>query len=767
MSRSDSAGRPLSFASSLAIVAVCGALFTTRAMAQQAGQLEKPGEKPALEPAPFSLDIDAASSGNPLVVTRPDNGVIPVRILNGGTREATVQAEASLFAADTGSVGARVMADCTKPPVQAVQTVSITLKPAATQPMCLVVDPLPTAAKYTGRLILTAPGTATFVKAITVSQPVAPQGTLLLDHNSIPLTVNRSFWPSEASRGASATVSVTIREKSGAVPLQGLSVRLEQVASSPESGFDLNNNGAFFVRGKPVALASSSTDALAPERTIEAGKQAEVQIVLRGLRPGDYAAVLRFSAQNSAADDGQKLQLNIHVRDSPVWAVVWIIVALIISFIGTKVLTSQRRRAALLQQVHSLQPPWFAVLPAIAPVTWVRATLYQAEQLSRRFWLTGADQIDASVNSVKSMLTVLDRYRQTRQKLEPGLDWLTFRRAIRSLDDVLSRLTGAALDDAAVQRITGELDAFNDWLRNDTFPGAFWKTVQPGMQALVDEVGDLKQFPSTVTALVTTLKNDIVTALATPPADRTGVQTAYKQYAKLRVLWQHRRKLDDLIDPATKNDLATLFELADKQEWDGLNGNTFTIRWPDSSNPDGFEAYQSLQFSVGFGTDLQRSYLYRHKIVYHWTFELTPKQSLAERLGLRRPPAAMTLTPTSLGPSVVQYFPRQGTTRVSVELEYVGKPIPVPAVDGPRINKSSDYSALGILAGAEVAGWVIASIVAIATGLSTFYFKGTSWGTFQDYLTLLVWGIGVDQGKNFLQALQTFSAAPAANQPKT
>jgi hypothetical protein len=62
---------------------------------------------------------------------------------------------------------------------------------------------------------------------------------------------------------------------------------------------------------------------------------------------------------------------------------------------------------------------------------------------------------------------------------------------------------------------------------------------------------------------------------------------------------------------------------------------------------------------------------------------------------------------------------------------------------------------------------VIASIVAIATGLSTFYFKGTSWGTFQDYLTLLVWGIGVDQGKNFLQALQTFSAAPAANQPKT
>jgi hypothetical protein len=748
------------------MVAVCVALVANSAIAQQGGQEAKPPEKTALEPSSFSLDIDAAAPGNPLVVTRPDNGVIPVRILNGGTREVTGQAEASMFASDTGSVAARVMADCSGPPAKAVQTVSITLKPAATQSMCLVVDPLPTSGRYTGRFILAAPGTVPFVKAITVTQPVVAQGTLLLDYNNKPLTVNRSFWPREASQGASVNLSVTVREKSGAVPLQGLSVRLEQVTTSPESGFDLSNNVVFFIQGNQVALASlSSQDATAAARNIDAGKQAQVQVGLRGLMPGDYAAVLRFSAQNSAADDGQKLQLNIHVRDSRLWAIAWLIFALILSLIGTKVLSSLRRRAGLLQQLRALQPPWFAVLPSIAPVTWARATLHQAERLSRRYWLTGADQIEANVNSVKTMLKVLDRYRETREKLVV-LEPLTLRRATRSLDDALSRLTGAALDEAAVQRITAELDTFNDWLKNDTFPAILWKTVQPGMQAILDEIGDLKEFPDTVRDLVTTLKNDITTALATPPTDRAGVRKAYEQYAKLRVLWQHRQNLDGLIELARAGNLPKLFEVADRREWEGLRKQTFRIRWPDTSDPDGFEAYQSLQFSLGFGSEVPRSYLYRHKVEYRWTFELTPTQSLAERLGLRRPPAPIKLTPTSLGPSVVQYFPRPGTTRVAVELVYEGLPIPVQASDGPRINKSSDYSALKILAGADVAGWVIAGIVAIATGLSTFYYKGTSWGTFQDYLTLLLWGVGVDQGKNFLQALQTFSPTSSSDQPK-
>jgi hypothetical protein len=111
---------------------------------------------------------------------------------------------------------------------------------------------------------------------------------------------------------------------------------------------------------------------------------------------------------------------------------------------------------------------------------------------------------------------------------------------------------------------------------------------------------------------------------------------------------------------------------------------------------------------------------------------------------------------------VVAYFHRRGKTTVSVKLGY-NKDEDAKVVaesPGPTIKASSDFQPYNILAWTEFTSWVIAALVAIATGLTMFYFKGTYWGTIQDYLTLFLWGIGVDQGKNFLQALQTYSAQP-------
>ena len=65
--------------------------------------------------------------------------------------------------------------------------------------------------------------------------------------------------------------------------------------------------------------------------------------------------------------------------------------------------------------------------------------------------------------------------------------------------------------------------------------------------------------------------------------------------------------------------------------------------------------------------------------------------------------------------------------------------------------------------------WAIAAgLAAVVTGLSMFYFKGSTWGSYQDYLSLFLWGAGVDQVKTFLQSLQASSTtgaiAPAAGQ---
>jgi len=112
---------------------------------------------------------------------------------------------------------------------------------------------------------------------------------------------------------------------------------------------------------------------------------------------------------------------------------------------------------------------------------------------------------------------------------------------------------------------------------------------------------------------------------------------------------------------------------------------------------------------------------------------------------------------------VVQYFPRAGAVQASAKLVYGNDSKDAAPADGLVIQPSSDFRPYKILAETEIASWLIAAITALATGLTMFYFKGTSWGTYQDYLTMLLWGMGVDQGKNFLQALQA-NSAPSTGQ---
>jgi hypothetical protein len=721
--------------------------------------------------AQFVLDLDAKATGDPITLTRPDKGPIEISVVYNGQKSETVRLDSSLFTSDGGSVVANV-SDCNRP--QAEQPVTIAVDPGSVFRICLTVEALPTQAKYTGRLILSSPNTATFVRAISLVQPAIQQGVLVLDRAVVAKTVTRSTWPRTAASGAQAEFSVTLHDKTGAVPLNGLSVRLEQVSTSPEEGFDLHGNVAFIMEGaKPAAgtganppthatddtttdLASPPTTDDAARRSIPAGTQSEVRVALTHLEAGDYSAVLHFTASNATSDDA-RLQLNVHVRDSVWWALVWLILALIISFVGTKVLTSKSRRAALLQQIRAMQPAWFASLPPSPPVIWTQAVLHQAQRLSKKFWLTSPDLIDARVAGVKNVLAVLDRARQLRERLALAFDQLVLQRAIMTVERVMSLIGAGTLDDATMKSIDENLASLEDWLDIAKFPSLFWENIAPLIQSLQVQIGDAPA-PDAARDLVGTLKADIAAALANPPQTSGAVERVYQQYAKLRIIWDQKDDAGPLVNAAS--DIDEFFKLADDRTWQRVKGAPLKLRPPVATDPDGFEAYDTLQFSVDASDPfIDRSFLFRHKIEYHWTFTLTPTKTPAEKWGWRRAPATVSLTPISQGPSVVQYFPRPGQVQASVKLVYQSDSKELGPVPGPLINASSDFASYKIVAGTEVVSWVIAGLVAIATGLSMFYYKGTSWGSHQDYLTLLLWGIGVDQGKNFLQAMQAFGGS--------
>jgi hypothetical protein len=476
---------------------------------------------------------------------------------------------------------------------------------------------------------------------------------------------------------------------------------------------------------------------------------------------------------------GQKLQINIHVRDWIGWALFWLFGGLVISWWSTKVLVNQQQRAAILQQIHDQEPQWLSSFVGIPPVVWVRAVLHQAQKLCDHHWLTSPGLIASNVNGVKNTVSVLEAAHTLRKQLERILDPILYKGAIFALDEVIARIGITPLSDGAMQSIIADMRAFNGWLDPVKFPGAFWKDVQPRVESLLSEMGDEKigkwsRNEAAVDHRVGVLRGHL-NAVRTAPHDRWHAEAIYREYAQLRILWDQRNfGLDELVEPPASEDIDYFFEVADKRLWDRIKKAKPVIRVGNDDKIHGLEAYEVLKFRVEVEDPvIMRSYLFRYKVRCHWkfTWHYPGVGRLRGRwrgavgrvrsfLGVRdRKTSEYPKHSASIGPVMCWYFLWPGKVTISAVLNYPESD-PIKLIQKHLvINRSSDYGGVKVLRGAEVVGWFVAGIIAMVSGLAMFYFKGTSWGTPQDYLALILWGIGVDQGKNFFQALHAFSQA--------
>jgi len=659
----------------------------------------------------------------------------------------------------------------------------------------LRIESLPTEGKYSGRLVIVAAGKDPVVTKLVLTRGT-PIATLVADAPSAPLQISRSLL----GRFSGPFFSVTLREKSGQIGIAGIRVRLEQVSKQPGSGFSLRKNVAFTLNGEAVTdLDVWPTQQTESYRSFAAGGQAVIGMKLLNLEPGEYNAVLRFQASNSADNDGQKVPLVVQVRSSIWWAIFWLLVAVGFSFVGTKVITSMWHRYTFLSRIRALRPAWLGQEPSVLPVVWIRAVLKESEDLSRRFWLTGADQIDARVNQVSAMLGILDKVRHLREQLmTAALPRLPHIRAIATLGQIVGGLADEAPDAAALADANSKLAGCSNWLQPSTMADCYWTTicaeiVKLGPKLGLSEVTDEKRH-----AIMVELATDVKAALQQKPLDLEGMMAVERRFAALKILWQWHDsdKFPDFIsvvqsprpapNPASQDStpapapitaplvrdigdsvLHQLFELADRGTWDLLRqavaNKSVVIVPPRSDGGQPKEAYDALRFEIQTGDHgIERSFLFKHALTFEWTFELEYNR---QWMRMRGPSSSLVLSPTTSEPRVVQFFPRAGKLVAKVKIKNVnGENLGVDKMDVPggsvAIAGSADFGSFRGLANVEKISWLLSAAVAVVTGLSMFYFKGSTFGSFQDYLTLFLWGAGVDQGKNFLQALQSYSAPP-------
>jgi hypothetical protein len=696
----------------------------------------------------FQIDFDT-------VTLPPEGGRRTVHFVyspTGAGTTAPTDFNVSLgpFSGDLGPVEIAIESqDCSTPGGKPEQSVLIRLPLTRIASACLVVGRMTAGAKYSGSLFIVSSNPSELKKS-TINAVAATVPILSLDHQAETKPIKRPWWALFGFGYDSPADSVVIQEKSDKSTANGISARFDQGAKSPAG---INQMNLFFKQGNQFPYLFI-TD---PSRAIAPGNQTSYDIYVRNLVPGEYTIPLRFSGSNTGPDTPLTLlTLTVHVRDSIVWAILCLFMAMLLSFIVTKILTAQQRRLTMRQRIRDLEAKRTGDTNSPAAV-FVNAMLHLADKLSCHNWLTGADLIDARINSTKAMIGLLNKVHDLRTQLSSKLSPIVRRRALVALDLLLSELNPSTGDDAKIQAVTAQLASLADWLSDDTFPKAFWTTIAPALLELQKQAAAWSNVPANakvaVDALVARLKADT----ATPPTAAANVEDAYSNYVLLKLFFDHKddaQVLGQLLQ--AQQDLEQCLHIADKADWDRVQASTLSIHMPEAP-ADGFEAYDPLSFSVTSSDPrAEHSYLFRHNVAFAWQFILSQeaKDQSAQAAPLVR------LEPTAFGPWITQYFPQRGHVQVSVVLTYAGGTKKVDPAPGPTIGDTRDFGMFRAFAYIEYVSWGIAFLIALVTGLSTQYFKSGAFGSIQDYLLLFLWGVGADQGKNLLQALQAYSPSP-------
>jgi len=724
-------------------------------------------------PPSFTLDLAAAGAQNvPLTVATPSS--LAIRILNsGGMVKGDATLDISEFRSEQGAAAPVLFSVAGGKPVAHLDGVKFD-RPVL--PVDLHVPALPTAGKYSGDLILTASNASGATQLaiwhfiLTSAKDIRP-ATLVIDQpGTIPLTAVRSWcflvrkwnWCTRADR---PIVTLRVRDKSGSWPLEGVMTRLEPGLSAPGPGFDpkAHIDGTF--NGNKMDLFASPGSA---ERNVGLGGQATISLTFKDFPAGEYTIPLRFAAMNSIDDDAQRLAVSLKVRNSVWGAVVVLVLAALFSFVATRIVAQLRQRATFLQRLQSMRPTWLADEPPFLPVIWVRAALREAEDLSDKYWISGQSEINTRLDSVASILAVLDRVRQVRDQIRMSIqNYLVKRRALIRLNAITQQIGAGPLTDPDVTRLKAQLDELAKWCDAAQMEQLYWADVQPSITEFCAQI-QIADIPNDARTGAQNLLARIHQAIQQQPAGLSGKCAAEEDYARLKILWELRadetqiaqqRQQLMLLPQWPDAPIERVYALIDDFWWQRLTelpASQVKIVAPqvDFKQP---ETYSALNFGVRVeDTGLRESYLVNQKLTWQWTVTINTKPPWWAFL---RKPQTVTLKPGSKEPKIAQYSPQPGTITSSVHVGYDGRHRnDLISQDGKLvISKSNDFKIRSLFAYSDVFAFGAALIAAVVSGIA-LYALAPSFGSFKDYLTLFTWGAAIDQGKNFVQSLAVYSS---------
>jgi hypothetical protein len=632
----------------------------------------------------------------------------------------------------------------------------------------LLANDLTPGTSYTGTLWITVGDHKVTACGIELVMPKYPRGELRSDRPSVSRAVMLRMWFGDPD---DAHASFILSEKDGR-RVDAVSAMLEGASAAPSGTFDPAQFVTFFVNGMPNPrfmesspsnaaprdAAKAVESAQAPPIVIARNRQLGIGMQFHSLSAGQYAFSLRLSAANVAVP-GPKIDVTFTVRHHWIWAVLAVLLALALSFFISKGIVNWRERMRIRARIAQLEVERFDDHASLSSVVFLRAVLDQSTQLvATERMLPPPPSVYDYLTRADRVVTIIRRYSLLKHDLDACscLDSVKFHYN-QAIADIMRRIGPQPLDQKTTDGIVEDLAAINSRL---TDPDAwYWATLKTKATLLAKQAQELRGEFGTQTVV-----DDWLGKLENFPAaqDRSVDQAFWM----VNLLYSRREFSDDIsaliqryID--TKS-LTETFKLADDLAWKRLtqaaaNKALRIVRMDDSDSP---ETLSPTKFLLHFDDPgVGESYLVSDILKYQWQFDLA--QAHKPGRSRRKEPQSRRWTVATNGPRVTQYAPFAGHLKVSVTIRRITaagvEQIELPALS-VSVIENTELALVKALDGSELFLMGIIAAVALVTSIPALYLAKPTFGSFADYIAILAWAIGIDQGKNLVQLMKTFPA---------
>ena len=600
----------------------------------------------------------------------------------------------------------------------------------------LVVPSLPGAGPYAGSVLIRS-GTNQPARQpvnLVAGTPARPAVLQVSQDTIVRATTKRPFAarvaepPETLDRTLGPVFDIRVSDQAERWPVVGLRTGPPQVTKVPP-GINLSEHLAFYdVRNKLIREFPATT----PKHGIA------LKLQLINPVAGEYTATIPFYAANAALEP-RNFSLNVTVKHPWPWPVLCLAIALLLSFAASKLVSIRNERLRLVQRIQDVRPGWLESEPETVAVVWILSIANQATKLSRKWLLPSLDTINARLDRAQALLVRVDRLRRIRSEIVASrLPRLAHARALKIASSMANRLD-PDMNEEELTIFTNDLGELRGWTREGESVARYSSDLAQAIGMLLASI-DLRSVPELYRPDVEALMN----ALRMPsPTTIADLEERERTYATLKILWERRAsaEFEGLITAhRKKGSLEQLFKLADETAWVRVEQSSARRLVCEAGQQ--VEAWDPLTFAFTTGSDeLDATFLVQQGLHFDWKFVLQNSKGVLE------------LKPSGRPPRVPQFAPFAGVLTPSVRISFPGKQ-PLDVVGDPlTVTRSVRFAAFNGFSFGELVQLFLAFVVAVITGLQTFYDKAAGFGLFSDYLSLFAWGATVDQLKNFLQRL--------------